>query len=63
MCVVSEWVCDSMTFWQELGQQFNVPHPLRHQLAVTLALYRLCADEPEQQPGARASERDRATQV
>ena len=50
-------------FWQELGQQFNVPHPLRHQLAVTLALYRLCADEPEQQPGARASERDRATQV
>ena len=28
-------------FWQELGQQFSVPHPLRHQLA----LYRLCSDE------------------
>jgi len=38
-------------FWQELGQQFSVPHPLRHQLA----LYRLCSDEREQQLGARAS--------
>jgi len=38
-------------FWQELGQQFNVPHPLRHQLA----LYRLCDDEPEPPPSTRES--------
>ena len=31
-------------FWQEFGQQFNAPHPLRHQLA----LYRCDADESEQ---------------
>ena len=31
-------------FWHELGQQFNVPHSQRHQLA----LYRLCDSEPKQ---------------
>jgi len=38
-------------FWQELGQQFSVPHPLRHKFA----LYRLCSDEPKPQLGAHAS--------
>ena len=34
-------------FWQEFGQQFTVPHPLRPRIA----LYRLCDSEPKRPSG------------